>query len=107
MIEGTEKFWQEVESLKERVQWWMKYFDTPDGDGTLEPHPDFKNAPEGFDETAIEADLLRLELLLTTMHDYKENGKEFGRTLLEGVQETLLENHTGVGGLPLSRRELE
>ena len=41
------------EELADRLYWWLEYFN----DDTKGRHPDFVGDPEGFDETAIEADL--------------------------------------------------
>ena len=44
------------EEVVERLEWWLAYFND-ETDKYLSPHPDFIKNIEGFDETAIEADL--------------------------------------------------
>lgn len=84
------------EKLVDRLEWWLAYFnDETEGD----PHPDFVDNPEGFDETAIEPDLRAAIIALDTqkldLEEFKRTMKEKGIPFLLHYMYMKTENQNG------------
>ena len=47
-----------MSDIVKRLRWWDLYFNTPEKVGKfVNDHPDYRDDPTSFDETAVEADL--------------------------------------------------
>jgi hypothetical protein len=77
-----------MSELRERIEWWLKYFNEPAETEKWENgHPDYRDDPTSFDETALENDLRDVLALLPEEREEDDIPDDLIDTLLEMTDE--------------------